>query len=247
MNAPNETVIEFHEVTKTYKLYASERKRFFGLLFGFIKFKKKRANDHISFTITRGESVAILGQNGAGKSTMLKIITGVTFASEGLVDVKGRVGALLELTAGFEPEFTGRENIYLKGNLLGLSKKQIASIEPAIIDFAELNEYIDQPIRTYSSGMKARLGFAINTSIEPDILIIDEALSVGDAKFQEKCRLKIDELTRRDHVTVLLVTHSLNAAKKFCQRGLVLQGGRLICDASIDEAILHYNTSLHLH
>lgn len=240
---PN-VAIEFRNVTKMYKLYKSDRQRFFGLLFGFVRFHKKRANSNLSFSINHGESVAILGRNGAGKSTMLKIITGVAFPTHGKVNVNGKVSAMLELTAGFEADFTGRENIYLKASLMGLSKKEIAKVEKEIIGFAQLHEYIDQPVRTYSSGMKARLGFAINASIEPDILVIDEALSVGDMKFQEKCRTKIEEIKQRDHVTVLLVTHSLDSAKKFCDRGLVLKDGHLICDAPIDDAIEAYKASM---
>lgn len=236
--------IKFRNVTKTYRLYKSDRQRFFGLFFRFVKYQRKRANKHLTFSMQHGESVAILGRNGAGKSTMLKIITGVTYPSSGEVQVNGRVSALLELTAGFEADFTGRENIYLKASLMGLSKKQITKVEKEIIEFAELDEYIDQPVRTYSSGMKARLGFAVNVSIEPDILVIDEALSVGDIKFQEKCRQKIAEIKQLDHVTVLFVTHSLDSAKKFCERGLVLKDGELICDAPIEEAIAAYKASI---
>jgi teichoic acid transport system ATP-binding protein len=232
--------IEFKNVTKIYKLYPSDLRRMLGLLFSFIKPRKKLANDDISFTIEQGESVAIFGRNGAGKSTMLKLITGVAFQTSGEIIVNGRVSALLELTAGFEIDCTGRENIHLKGSLMGLSKKQVVLLEQTIINFAEIEEYIDQPVRTYSNGMKARLGFAINANINPDILVIDEALSVGDMKFQEKCRQKIAEIRKKDHVTVLLVTHSLDSAEKFCERGLVLKNGKLVCDAPIKQAIKEY-------
>lgn len=233
-------VIEFNHVTKAYKLYSSDAKRMLSLLTGFMKPRRKLANDDLSFRIQKGEAVVILGRNGSGKSTILKLITGVAYATSGDITVNGRVGALLELTAGFEPECTGRENIQLKGALMGLSKKQIILLEQTIINFAELEEYIDQPVRTYSSGMKARLGFAINVNMRPEILVIDEALSVGDMKFQEKCRRKIDEIRAKDDVTVLFVTHSLEAAKQFCDRGLVLDHGKLVFDGPITEAISAY-------
>lgn len=237
--------IRFKNVTKKYRLYENDKKRFQAFLFGDrVKSVIKVANDHLNFEIKRGESVAILGRNGAGKSTMLKIVTGVVFPTSGKVKVNGRVSALLELTSGFENGFTGRENVYLKGRLMGLDKSHIAKIEQDIIDFAEIDEYIDQPVRTYSSGMKARLGFAINASIDPEILVVDEALSVGDIKFQEKCKKKIDEIVAKEHVTVLFVTHSLDSAKQFCDRGLVMVNGKLIADAPIDEAVESYQKSL---
>ena len=238
-------VISFQNVTKTYKLFKSDKRRLLSLFYGNPKYyTEKKANQDLSFTINRGEAVAVLGSNGAGKSTMLKIITGVVYPTSGVAEVNGRVSALLELTAGFDPEFTGRENIRLRGHLLGLKNQQITEIEQDIIDFAEIEEYIDQPTRTYSSGMRARLGFAINANINPEILVIDEALSVGDIKFQEKCRIKIDEIKSKKHVTVLLVTHSMDAAKSFCSRGLVLNKGQLIYDGPIDDAITTYKNTL---
>jgi len=158
-------MIEFEKVTKTYKLYKNDKKRLLSLFFKKINCQEKKAVNNVSFHIKKGEAVAILGKNGAGKSTILKIITGVTFPTEGTVNVNGRVSALLELTSGFDPEFTGRENIYLKGQILGIKDKEIKKLEKDIVDFAELEEYIDQPVRTYSSGMKARLGFSINVNI----------------------------------------------------------------------------------
>ena len=180
------TVIEFKHVTKIYKLFKSDRQRFKSIFSKNAKYKKKVAVNDLSFKIKKGESVALFGKNGAGKSTILKLITGVAYPTEGEIIVDGRVSALLELTAGFDPEFTGRENIYFRGQLFGLSDNEIRQLEPEIVDFADLNDYIDQPVRTYSSGMKARLGFAINVSIKPEILIVDEALSVGDSEFKKK-------------------------------------------------------------
>lgn len=238
-------VIKFENVTKRYKLYKNDKARLLGLFCKKINCKENKAVNDVSFTIKKGECVALFGKNGAGKSTILKIITGVTYPTEGKVEVNGRVSALLELTSGFDLEFTGRENIYLKGQILGISNKEIQELEPKIIEFAELDEYIDQPVRTYSSGMKARLGFAINANIKPEILIIDEALSVGDESFRKKCVKKINEITSKKDVTLLFVTHAINTAKDFCSRGIVMKKGKLIYDGKIDDAIKEYNKILN--
>lgn len=239
-----DVVIEFKDVTKTYKLFKSENRR---LLYTFCKkisYKEKKAVDNVSFQVRRGESVALFGKNGAGKSTILKMITGVCFPTEGEIVVKGRVSALLELTSGFDPEFTGRENIYLKGQLLGLKNKEIEELEQEIIDFAEIEEYIDQPVRTYSSGMKARLGFSINVNIRPEILIVDEALSVGDEEFKNKCINKVNSIVSKDDVTLLFVTHATAMAKEFCKRGIVMQKGKMKFDGDIDDAIERYKKTI---
>ena len=237
-------VIEFKNVTKIHKLFKNDKKRFASLFFKNIKVKEKRAVDNVSLKINKGEAVAIFGKNGAGKSTILKMITGVTFPTEGNVTVNGRVSALLELTSGFDQEFTGRENIYLKGQILGLKNKEIKELEQIIIDFAELEEYIDQPVRTYSSGMKARLGFSINVNIKPEILIVDEALSVGDESFKKKCIKKIKEIILKENVTLLFVTHSTSVAKEFCSRGIVMKQGKIIYDGEIKNAIDNYNKTI---
>lgn len=239
-----ENVIEFKNVTKTYKLYKNDKRRFLAIFIKGIPYKEKKAVNNVSFDIKRGESVALFGKNGAGKSTILKMITGVTFPTTGEINVNGRVSALLELTSGFDPEFTGRENIYLKGRILGLKEEEIEELEPTIVEFAELEEYIDQPVRTYSSGMKARLGFSVNVNIEPEILIVDEALSVGDEEFKKKCKRKINELVEKDNVTLLFVTHSTSVAKEFCKRGIVMKKGKMLCDTDIDEAIKKYKESI---
>ena len=236
------TVIRFSGVTKIYYLYKSSKQRLIGTLFRRHKnCKKKLAVNNLSFEIKKGEAVAFLGRNGAGKSTILKMITEVSFPTEGEIFVDGRVGALLELSAGFDPEFTGRENIYLKGHLLGLKDSEIKQMEPAIVDFAELGDYIDQPVRTYSSGMKARLGFSINVNIQPDILIVDEALSVGDEEFRKKCTAKMNELLSSRNITLMFVTHSIAVAKSFCKRGIVMNNGQILFDGPIDDAAEHYN------
>lgn len=237
-------VITLDHVTKKYKLFKNDKKRFLATFIKSVTYKEKLAINDITFDITRGEAVALLGRNGAGKSTILKMITGVSYPTFGSVKVNGRVGALLELTSGFDPEFTGRENIYLKGQLTGMTNKEIEAVEEDIVEFAEVGEYIDQPLRTYSSGMKARLGFAINVCIRPDILIVDEALSVGDSKFQKKCVNKVKEMIKDYGTTLLLVTHSTATAKQFCDRGIVLRSGRILHDGEISEAIKWYNESL---
>lgn len=240
----SENVIEFKKVSKIYKLYKNDKKRLLAIFFKKIPYKEKKAVNNVSFEIKRGESVAIFGKNGAGKSTILKMITGVTFPTVGEINVNGRVSALLELTSGFDSEFTGRENIYLKGRILGLKEDEIKRLEPEIVKFAELEEYIDQPVRTYSSGMKARLGFSVNVNIEPEILIVDEALSVGDEAFKKKCTKKINEIIDKDNVTLLFVTHSTGVAKEFCKRGIVMKKGKIICDTDIDEAVERYKESI---
>lgn len=236
----SEIVIEFKDVTKIYKLYKNDKQRLLSVFSKKVPHKEKKAVDNVSFQIRRGESVALFGKNGAGKSTVLKMITGVAYPTTGDIIVKGRVSALLELTSGFDPEFTGRENIYLKGQLSGLQDSEIRELEETIVDFAELGEYIDQPVRTYSSGMKARLGFAINVNINPEILIVDEALSVGDVAFKNKCLQKVNEIIEKNNVTLLFVTHATATAKQFCKRGIVMKNGKMLLDSDIDTAIHSY-------
>ena len=236
----SEPIITFKNVSKTYILYKNDQARFRAL---FIKPKNPKTNkalNGVSFEINRGESVGIVGDNGAGKSTLLKMITGVAFPDEGEIIVNGKVAALLELTAGFSLEMTGRENIYLKGYILGLEDAYIKEIEEKIIDFAELGDYIDQPVRTYSSGMKMRLGFAINVNIEPDVLVIDEALAVGDASFKRKCKDKIKEIIEAG-TTVLYVSHTASSVKEICPRSIYLRKGAVIFDGDTEETLKVYN------
>lgn len=234
----DQPIIVFKDVTKVYTLYRNSREQFCALFHDSKKFKRHKALDGVSFRINQGESVAIVGRNGAGKSTVLKMITGVAFPTEGEVYVNGRVSALLELTAGFSPDMTGRENIRFKCYVLGLQASEIDEIEQKAIEFADLGEYIDQPVRTYSSGMRVRLGFAININTNPDILVIDEALSVGDAAFKKKCKNKISELIKR-HITVLYVSHNKDI-QDFCDRCIYLQKGKVIFDGTMKETIEKY-------
>lgn len=243
-NPSSGIAIEFKDVTKTYKLFKNDKERFFSIFWPQSKRNKVvsvNANNNLSFQIKKGEAVAFLGHNGAGKSTALKMVTGVTFPTSGEVVVNGHVSALLELTAGFDGNLTGRENIALRGQALGLSKEQIRALEPKTIEFADLGMYIDQPVRSYSSGMKARLGFAFAVSSDPEILVVDEALSVGDKRFKQKCYARVREIMEKDDVTVLFVTHASSAAEEFCERGIVLEQGTKIFDGPIDEAIAFYN------
>ena len=235
-----EIAIRLEHVSKVYRLFKNERQRMTLLLGNKNACKLRTAVDDVSFQVMQGEAVALIGANGAGKSTLLKMISGVVYPTSGSVYVKGRVSALLELTAGFDGEMTGRENMFFRGEILGVKKREMRELEAKIVEFAELGDYIDQPVRTYSSGMKARLGFAINVNVKPDILIVDEALSVGDKRFQQKCLKKISELLEQG-TTFLLVTHSMGSAKKFCTRGIVLSQGKLLFDGTVEAASDYYN------
>ena len=232
-------IVAFNHISKEYTLYKNDQERFKALFKKPKNAKIKRALNDVSFQLKRGESIGIIGDNGAGKSTLLKMITGVTFPDEGEVYVGGTVAALLELTAGFVPEMTGRENIYLKGYILGLEDDYIKVIEERIVDFAELDVYIDQPVRTYSSGMKMRLGFAINVNIDPDILVIDEALSVGDAALRKKCRQRIAEIMAAG-TTILYVSHHPETVAEICNRAIYLRKGTILYDGTVEEAFEIY-------
>ena len=196
-------------------------------------FEEFRALKHISFDVHRGEVVGLVGTNGSGKSTMLKIIAGVLEPSEGEVKVHGNIAPLIELGAGFDPELTARENIYLNGALLGYTKEFIDAHFDRIIDFAELDNFVDMPLKNFSSGMIARIAFAIATITEPDILIVDETLSVGDVFFQEKCERRIQHFIESGDVTVLFVSHSMEQVERICQRAIWIEKGELRMDGPV--------------
>ena len=236
----SEPIIEFCDVKKEYLLFKNEKQRFRAIFTHNKGIKRHSALKGVSFKIYPGESVGIIGKNGAGKSTILKMITGVCFPTSGEVTVRGKVAALLELTAGFSMDMTGTENIYLKCYLLGLSDAEIKEIEQDIMEFADLGEYINQPVRTYSSGMKMRLGFAININIRPDILVVDEALSVGDAEFRAKCRSRINDLIGSG-VTVLFVSHAREAVAETCSRAIFLKDGKVKFDGTVEGAFEEYD------
>jgi lipopolysaccharide transport system ATP-binding protein len=197
----------------------------------------------VSFTVKPGEAVGIIGINGAGKSTLLKMITGTTQPTTGSVHINGRVAALLELGMGFHPDFTGRQNAFMAGQLAGLDQQQIESILPDIERFADVGEYFDQPVRVYSSGMQARVAFAVATSTTPDVLIVDEALSVGDIGFQAKCMLRMQSLLDQG-TTVLFVSHALNQVRQFCSRALYLEHGSVRAWGAADEVCDLYQNDL---
>jgi lipopolysaccharide transport system ATP-binding protein len=182
---------------------------------------------NISFELTQGEVLGIIGRNGAGKSTLLKILSRITEPTEGRVRVRGRVGSLLEVGTGFHPELTGRENIFLNGAIIGMKRKEIARKFDEIVAFAEMEKFVDTPIKRYSSGMYVRLAFAVAAHLEPDILVVDEVLAVGDAEFQKKCLGKIDEVSRREGRTVIFVSHNMSAVNSLCSKALFLDKGKL--------------------
>lgn len=197
----------------------------------------------VSLEIRRGETFGIVGRNGAGKSTLLKVISRVMRPTSGRVVVRGRVAPLLELGAGFHPELTGRENVFLNGTLLGMSTAEIDRLFPEIVEFAEIGDFIDAPLRTYSTGMGARLGFAVATARRPDILLIDEVLSVGDMGFQEKCKARIDSF-RQQGTTILLIAHSPQLIREVCARAAWLDGGRGRAYGAVDAVLDAYAASI---
>lgn len=204
-----------------------------------LRYKEFLALQNVSFTLNQGDRLAILGMNGAGKSTLLKVIAGVLKASEGSITKRGTVVPLLELGAGFDMQYTGSENIYLYGAMLGYSKDFLDAKYQDIVSFAELGEFIDVPVKNYSSGMKARLGFAIATIVEPDILILDEVLSVGDAKFRKKSEQKIKDMFDKG-TTVLFVSHNETQIKDICTKAILLEHGKLTAYGTVEEVLPKY-------
>lgn len=243
-----DNVIEVKNLTKKYPLYHHIGSGIKNILLNPRKFissfraTKYIALDNISFTVKKGESIALIGKNGAGKSTTLALLAGVLKPNQGVVKVKGRVASMLELGGGFHPDLTGRENIMMNAVLLGLTLNEVKEAMDSIIDFSELGEFIDQPIRTYSSGMLAKLGFSVITSIEPDILLIDEVLAVGDFKFQRKCLEVINEFKRKG-VTIFLVSHNMNDVKTFCDKAIWIENSQLRAYLPVDEVIDEYLAS----
>lgn len=223
------TAIEVRGLTKDYRIFAHPRDRFLQFFSRRPRHQVHHALRGVDFQVAPGEVVGILGRNGSGKSTLLEILSGVLKPTAGSFRVQGRLAALLELGAGFNPEFTGIENVRLNATILGLSSREIEARLPEILAFADIGEFAARPVKLYSSGMYVRLAFAVASSIDPDILIVDEALSVGDVQFQTKCFRRFEELVGRGR-TVLLVTHSTEQMVRHCSRALLLEGGRLIAD-----------------
>lgn len=241
----SDTAVRFDNVTKIYKLYDSPKDRFKETF----SIRKKRyskdfyALNDVSFTINRGETVGIVGKNGSGKSTLLKILTGVLNQTAGGIGVNGKISALLELGAGFNMEFTGMENIYLNGTILNIPKEEMDKKLDSIISFADIGEFIHQPVKTYSSGMFVRLAFSVAIHVDPEILIVDEALAVGDTRFQMKCMDKFVEFMNAGK-TVIIVSHDLNMIKRFCKRAIWLNDGALVMDGDVDTVTDRYNDFL---
>lgn len=227
-------------VGKAYKRYPSKWARAWEWITRRVTHEKNWVLRDITFAVQPGEAVGIIGVNGAGKSTLLKIITGTTQPTQGHVASQGRVAALLELGMGFHPDFTGRQNVFMAGQLLGLRQDEIAACMPAIEAFAEIGDYIDRPVRMYSSGMQMRLAFSVATAVRPDVLIVDEALSVGDAYFQHKSFNKIREF-REQGTSLLIVSHDRGAIQNLCDRAILLERGFVIKDGSPEEVMDYYN------
>ena len=237
--------ITVSKLGKAYKLYPNRWARLLEWLMPFrpARHRLKWILRDISFQVQPGEAVGLIGINGAGKSTLLKLITGTTQPSTGSVYMEGTVAALLELGMGFHPDFTGRQNVYMAGQLIGLSVEQITALMPDIEAFAEIGDYMDQPVRVYSSGMQMRVAFAVATARRPDILIVDEALSVGDTYFQHKSFERIRQY-RRAGTTLLLVSHDKQAIQSVCDRALLLDGGRLAKEGKPEEIMDFYNAMI---
>lgn len=237
-------VLKLVNVSKVYKLYNKPSDRFKETFSkGKIYHSEFFALKGINFSIKKGETVGIIGRNGSGKSTLLKIITGVLNPSDGEVTARGSISALLELGAGFNQEYTGIENIYLNGTIMNIPKKEVEKKIDGIVEFADIGEHINQPVKTYSSGMFVRLAFAVAISVDPEILIVDEALAVGDTRFQVKCMDKFMELMRAGK-TILFVSHDLNSVKRFCKRAIWINDGSIIMDGDTDEVTNSYNDFL---
>ena len=241
----DEKVIDIRHISKVYKLYDNPKDRLLDALklTRKQKYKEYRALDDISFCVHKGETVGLIGTNGAGKSTLLKIITGVLTQTSGEVEVHGKISALLELGAGFNGEYTGIENIYLNGQMMGYTREQMDERIQSIIDFAGIGDFINQPVKTYSSGMFARLAFAVAINVDPDILIVDEALSVGDIYFQAKCFKKMDEIKKKG-TTVLLVTHDMSSVISYCDRAVILNKGHYVKEGNAKEMVDIYKKIL---
>ena len=237
--------VRFDKVSKCFTLHKERPRSLQELMLNALRGKGNGAREEfwalrdVSFEVRRGETVGIIGPNGAGKSTVLKLIAGIIKPTSGTIEVNGRIGALLELGAGFHPDLTGRENIYLSGSILGLKRGEIRRRLDEIIAFAELERFIDVPVKHYSSGMYVRLAFSVAVHMDPEILLVDEVLAVGDAAFQRKCLERIDQM-RRKGVTILLVSHDMDSVRRFCSRALWFEKGRLLTDDTTEAVVQRY-------
>ena len=235
--------IKIDNISKTYRIYNRPFQRVTDLIFNQHNYTEYKALQNIDVEIEKGEAVGVLGKNGAGKSTLLKIITGVVKPTSGSVDIKGKISAILELNSGFDQELTGYENIYVKGAILGYKKEEMDKKVQEIVEFADIGEHINQPVRTYSSGMKARLGFAISVNVDPDVLIVDEALAVGDDVFKTKCLRRMSEF-RKNGKTIFFVSHSLYTVGSFCTKCMWIKKGKLVDYGPTKEVLPKYENFL---
>jgi ABC-2 type transport system ATP-binding protein len=236
--------VRFDGVSKFFRLAGSRslKEKLLGVSGHRRKSVTLEAVRHLDLDIAQGDSVALLGHNGSGKSTTLKLLAGTVAPSTGRIFARGRIAPLLELGSGFHPDLTGRENIFLNAAILGITRRETERRLDEIVDFAQVEEFLDTPVKFYSSGMSGRLGFAIAVNVEPDILLVDEVLSVGDADFQDRCLERMNRF-KREGRTVVLVTHSLDQAMEFCERALVLDHGALTYDGAVHLAATAYQQS----
>lgn len=238
------TAIKVSHVSKDFKLYYDKANTLKEKILFFSK-KNRNKNDihhvlkNISLNINKGESVALIGTNGSGKSTLLKLMTKIIYPTKGKITTNGKLTSLLELGAGFHDDFTGRENIYFNASIFGLTRKEIDEKIDEIIEFSELGEFIDNPVRTYSSGMYMRLAFSVAINVQAEILLIDEILAVGDQHFQEKCFSKLREL-KKSGKTIVIVTHNIDQVKQFCNRAVWLYEGEIKMDGEVDDVLKEY-------
>jgi ABC-type polysaccharide/polyol phosphate transport system ATPase subunit len=235
--------VETVGLTKVYRVYASPWGRLAELVFRRQRHRAFLALEDVTFSLPRGEGLALIGENGAGKSTLLKILAGITAPTSGTAEVRGKVASILELGSGFHPDFTGRQNIVLNAAMLGLSQDELRHKMPGILEFSELGDFIDQPVKTYSTGMAMRLGFSIATQVDPEVLIIDEALSVGDGYFQKKCMDRL-RLYVESGGTLLFCSHAMYYVSAFCQRALWLRHGRAEALGPVNEVVREYENFL---
>ena len=237
---PTHTVLKVQGLGKEYKLYASPRERLKALVTGNARHRSHWALRDVSFELQRGQCIGVIGDNGAGKSSLLKLLAGTLQPSTGSIERVGRVTAILELGAGFHPDFSGRDNLYFGGSLIGIDHAEMARLEPGIIEFCELGEALDRPVKTYSSGMAVRLAFALVTAVQPDVLIIDEALAVGDQHFQKKCIERIMAF-RSNGCTILFCSHSPYHIRHLCDVALWLKGGRVVQFGATEQVLAAYD------
>ena len=244
------TALRFESVSKRYRIRSGPESQESGLV-ARLRGRRTHKSDfwalqNVSFEVEEGESLGIIGHNGAGKSTVLKLLSNISTPTNGQISINGRISALLEVGSGFHPELTGRENVYLSGSILGMRRAEITSKLESIIEFAGVRPFIDIPVKRFSSGMFVRLGFSIAAHLDPDILLLDEVLAVGDYSFQEKCKQRIAEMHRQG-TTMVFISHDLNAVRSVCQRVLLLQRGEVVAEGLPDDVIRQYTETAAFH